>query len=73
MSRALLWYQSVSSGMEGVAVRKRSSSGASSYRKLSSSYRLDSSTALGRTTDTSGHVTVRGTFVCSLGSRWDRG
>lgn len=49
MSLARLWYQSVSSSMDGAAARNLSSSGASSYRKLSSSNRFWSSTALGRT------------------------
>lgn len=49
ISFALLWYQSVSSSMEGVAERNLSSSGASSYRKLSSSNRFWSSTALKKT------------------------
>lgn len=49
ISLALHWYQSVSSSMEGVAVRNLSSSGASSYKKLSSSNKFWSSTALGRT------------------------
>lgn len=46
ISLALLWYQSVSSSMEGVDVRNLSSSGASSYKKLSSSNKFWSSTAL---------------------------
>lgn len=46
MSFALVWYQSVSSSMDGAAVRNLSSSGDSSYRKLSSSNKFWSSTAL---------------------------
>lgn len=62
ISFALLWYQSVSSSMEGVAVRNPSSSGASSYRKLSSSNRFWSSTALKKTLRERG-----GCVACLLG------